>query len=176
MPGDTDLSDILLSLRDVWDEVAVDELDHALQSAARALEDGADDELVLAAALHDIAHSPLLPDGAAHDLLAREWLTPRYGERVGWLAGAHVAAKRHLAATVPGYQLSSTSERSLSHQGGAAVDPVFAEHPWWPDALRLRHYDDAAKDPDAAGATVEQVLEIAGRVRSAQDRLRGGTP
>jgi len=36
MPEHTDLADVLLSLRGVWDEVAVDELDHALQSAARA--------------------------------------------------------------------------------------------------------------------------------------------
>lgn len=34
---------LLRSLREVWDEEAVDELDHALQSAARAREDGADD-------------------------------------------------------------------------------------------------------------------------------------
>jgi len=165
MPEPADLAEILLSLRGVWDEEAVDELDHALQSAARAMEDGADDELMLAAALHDIAHSPLMPAGPAHDLLAREWLTPRFGERVGWLAGAHVAAKRYLAATVPGYRLSATSELSLLHQGGAAVDPAFLDHRWWPDALRLRHYDDAAKDPDAPGATVEQVLEVARRVR-----------
>lgn len=165
MRAHTDLADVLLSLRGVWDEVAVDELDHALQSAARAMADGADDELVLAAALHDIAHSPLLPADQAHDLSAREWLTPRYGERVGWLAGAHVAAKRYLAATIPGYRLSATSEQSLRHQGGAAVDPAFVDHPWWPDALRLRHYDDAAKDPGATGATIEQVLEVARRVR-----------
>jgi predicted HD phosphohydrolase len=169
MPEHADLADILLSLRGVWDEVDVDELDHALQSAARAMDDGADDELVLAAALHDIAHSPLMPAGPAHDQLAREWLTPRYGERVGWLAGAHVAAKRHLAATVPGYQLSVTSQQSLQRQGGAAVDPAFTGHPWWPDALRLRHYDDAAKEPGAAGATVGQVLEVARRVRVTRD-------
>ena len=175
MSEHADLAGILLSLRGVWDEVAVDELDHALQSAARAMDDGADDELVLAAALHDIAHSPLMPAGLAHDLLAREWLTPRYGERVSWLAGAHEAAKRYLAATVPGYQLSATSERSLQHQGGAAVDTAFVDHPWWPDALRLRHYDDAAKDPGAAGATVEQVLEVARRVRIAHDLDPDGT-
>ncbi len=87
MPEHADLADILLSLRGVWDEVDVDELDHALQSAARAMDDGADDELVLAAALHDIAHSPLMPAGPAHDQLAgRTWLTPRYGE-AGGLAG-----------------------------------------------------------------------------------------
>ena len=164
MAEQTELFRVLLSLRGVWDEEAVDELDHALQCAARAMEDGADDELVLAAALHDIAHSPLLPDEPPHDTLAREWLTPRYGSRVGWLAGAHVAAKRYLAATEPGYQLSETSALSLRHQGGAGVDAAFVDHTWWPDALRLRRYDDAAKDPAAAGATIEDVLAVAHRV------------
>lgn len=162
----TDLGPILLSLRGVWDEESVDELDHALQCAARAMEDGADDELVLAAALHDIAHSPLLPAGPAHDVVARAWLTPRFGDRVGWLAGAHVEAKRYLAATDPDYRLSETSALSLQHQGGAAVDPTFIDHPWWPDALRLRRYDDAAKDPGGVGARVDEVLAVAARLRA----------
>ena len=164
---------MLHSLRDVWDEEAVDELDHALQSAARAIDDGADDELVLAAAMHDLAHSPMFDGSAAerHDVTAREWLTPRFGERVGWLAGAHVAAKRYLVATEPGYgsSLTATSLMSLHAQGGAATDDALVAHPWWPDALRLRRYDDAAKDPDAtrdgSAATIEQVLTIAERIR-----------
>lgn len=157
---------ILHSLRDVWDEESVDELDHALQSAARAIDDGADDELTLAAALHDLAHSPLFNGPAAehHDGFARDWLTPRFGARVGWLAGAHVAAKRYLAATDPEYALSDVSAESLQHQGGPAVDPALVNHPWWPDALRLRRYDDAAKDPAARGATVDTVLAVAERV------------
>ncbi len=164
MTEQSELTRVLLSLRGVWDEEAVDEFDHAMQCAAQAIGDGADDELVLAAALHDIAHSPLLPDGPAHDTVARDWLTPRYGERVGWLAGAHVAAKRYLAATDPGYLLSETSARSLRQQGGAAVDPAFVDHRWWPDALRLRRYDDAAKDPAARGAALADILAVAGRL------------
>ncbi|MFN3003834.1 HD family phosphohydrolase [Mycolicibacterium wolinskyi] len=157
---------VLRSLRGVWDEEAVDELDHALQSAARARDDGADDELVLAAALHDLAHSPLFhgPHAERHDLFAREWLSPRFGERVGWLAGAHVAAKRYLAATDPGYALSDTSAVSLRHQGGPGVDAEFVDHPWFSDALRLRRYDDAAKDPYADGMTIDDVLAVAERV------------
>ncbi|BBZ26204.1 hypothetical protein MMAD_04990 [Mycolicibacterium madagascariense] len=165
-------AELLSSLRGVWDEEAVDELDHALQSAARAIDDGADDELVLAAALHDIAHSPAFDATAAqrHDETARDWLTPRFGERVGWLAGQHVAAKRYLVATDPGYGagLSPTSVQSLLAQGGAGVDDELLDHPWWPDAVRLRRYDDAAKDPDARAtgraATIEDVLTIAERV------------
>jgi predicted HD phosphohydrolase len=159
---------LLTSLRGVWDEQAVDELDHALQSAARAIDDGADDELVLAAALHDLAHSPVFDASAAarHDATARAWLTPRFGERVGWLAGAHVAAKQYLVATEPGYgrMLSHTSAVSLVAQGGAGVDEDLAAHPWWPDALRLRRYDDAAKDPAARVLPIAGVREIAERV------------
>jgi predicted HD phosphohydrolase len=164
----TETADLLRSLRDVWDEDDVDELDHALQSAARAVDDGADDELVLAAALHDLAHSPVFDSSAApaHDIAAQDWLTPRFGERVGWLAGRHVAAKRYLAATEPGYgsALTTTSIVSLRAQGGAGVDETLVAHPWWPDALRLRRYDDAAKDPAALGLTIEEVLAIAERV------------
>ncbi|WP_102141419.1 HD domain-containing protein [Mycobacterium hubeiense] len=164
----TELAPLLGSLRGVWDEDAVDELDHALQAAARATEDGADDELVLAAALHDVAHSPLLREGreSPHERVARDWLTPRFGVRVGWLAGAHVAAKRYLCATDPGYaaSLSDVSVVSLRRQGGAAVDPALEAHPWWADAVRLRRYDDAAKVPGASALTVEDVLVIAERV------------
>ncbi len=156
---------VLESLRGVWDEEAVDEWDHAMQSAARAVDDGADEELVLAAALHDIGHSPLLggPGIEDHCGLAREWITPRFGVRVGWLAGAHVAAKRHLAAVDPAYaaSLSPTSVVSLAEQGGARIDPAFAGHPWCGDAVRLRRYDDAAKDPKAIGAPLALVLELA---------------
>jgi predicted HD phosphohydrolase len=159
---------LLRSLRGVWEEATVDELDHALQAAARARDDAADDELLLAAALHDIAHSPLL--GAVtsdrHDRVARDWLVPRFGARVAWLAGAHVVAKRYLAATEPGYAaaLSGVSVLSLGDQGGAGVDPGFADHPWRDDALRLRHYDDAAKDPHGDALRIEDVLAVAARL------------
>jgi predicted HD phosphohydrolase len=163
---------LLRSLRDVWDEEAVDELDHALQSAARAIDDGADDELVLAAALHDLAHSPMFDTTGAieHDAFAEGWLAPRFGARAGWLAGRHVAAKRYLVVTDPGYAstLTQTSVSSLDAQGGAGVDAALVAHPWWPDALRLRRYDDSAKDPEAGSngraATVEDVLAIAKRL------------
>ncbi|WP_425437773.1 HD family phosphohydrolase [Mycobacterium neglectum] len=170
----SEVEGVLRSLRDVWDEDAVDELDHALQAAARATEDGADDELVLATALHDLGHSPLFGDDWKnhHDTMARSWLTPRFGERVGWLAGAHVAAKRYLVATDPEYAgtLSDVSVDSLHHQGGAGADPAFVDHPWWTDALRLRRYDDAAKVPGAAGLSIDGVLAVAERILLRADR------
>lgn len=174
MDASTEVGLVLLSLQGIWDEEAVDELDHALQAAARAQEDDADDELVLAAALHDLGHSPLLggPHIPHHERIARDWLAERFGERAGWLAGAHVAAKRYLAATDPGYRLSETSLTSLQHQGGPGADADIVNHPWFPDALRLRRYDDAAKDPRAHGLTIEEVLAVAERVaaRAAEDK------
>jgi predicted HD phosphohydrolase len=164
----SEVDGLLRSLRGVWDEEAVDELDHAQQAAARAADDGADDELLLAAALHDLAHSPLVGDArpAHHERIARNWLTPRFGERVGWLAGAHVAAKRYLMISDADYAttLSEVSILSLHHQGGPAVDPAFVDHPWWPDALRLRRYDDAAKAPGGAGLPINEILAVAERV------------
>jgi predicted HD phosphohydrolase len=168
MPIRDEVRQLLDSMRGVWDEVTVDELDHALQSAARAIEDHADDELVLAAALHDLGHSPLFGEVPTreHDVAAREWLTPRFGVRVGWLAGAHVAAKRYLVAADPAYAstLSDVSVDSLHHQGGAEIAPAFVDHPFWADALRLRHYDDAAKEQGASALTIDEVIAVADRV------------
>jgi predicted HD phosphohydrolase len=123
----SDVRAILESLRGVWDEEAVDELDHALQSARQAVRDG---------------------------------------ERVGWLAGAHVAAKRYLVAADPSYAatLSDVSVDSLHYQGGAGVDAAYTDHPWWPDAVRLRRYDDAAKVPRGAAVSIGDVLAVAERV------------
>lgn len=160
----------LRALRGVFDEPEpIDELDHALQAAGLALAEGGDDELVVATLLHDIAHSPAVDDGTGeHDRVAREWLEPRFGERVAWLAGAHVAAKLHLVATDPTYRstLTPASITSLAAQSGAApgIDDGRSGHPWWPDALRLRRWDDRAKTPGAPAPSVEEVLVVVARV------------
>ncbi|WAC54406.1 HD family phosphohydrolase [Gordonia sp. SL306] len=162
---------VLRSLRGIWDEPTVDELDHAMQAGWHAQADSAPDDLVLAAVLHDVGRSPLLPGPEPHDRIAREWLTPRFGARVGWLAGAHVAAKRFLAATESGYAagLSETSVDSLAHQGGAGgVDASWTAHPWWTDAIRLRRYDDAAKVVGAPGMDIVEAGNLAGMIA---DRL-----
>jgi predicted HD phosphohydrolase len=156
----------LAALEGVWDEETVDELDHARQTAVRAREQRPDDDaFVVAALLHDIARSPAIassdPDSDPdHAAVARAWLTPRYGERVGWLAGAHVAAKRHLARHDPAYALSPTSRATLAVQGGAVeVGPEWTANPWWSEALELRRCDDAAKVP---GAPVPALAELRG--------------
>jgi predicted HD phosphohydrolase len=77
-------------------------------------------------------------------------IAPYVPERVAFLVRAHTDAKRYLCATEPSYYetLSGGSKHTLTLQGGvmtpADVEGV-ARHPWWPDAARLRRWDDAAK-------------------------------
>lgn len=165
-----ELDGVLRSLRGVWDEEAVDELDHALQAGWQALCASCDDEVILAAALHDVGHSPLVESTGCHDVDARTWLTPRFGERVGWLAGSHVAAKKWLVATEPGYG-EGLSPTSLALQGGASdVGPEWTTHRWWGDAIALRRCDAAAKTPGAAALTIDDVVAVARRVVDARAR------
>ena len=66
----------------------------------------------------------------------------------------HVAAKRYLRAVDPRYRaaLSAASAQSLQLQGGpfdAAEILEFEGGPFFFDAVRLRRYDDIAKQPGA---------------------------
>jgi len=67
----------------------------------------------------------------------------------------HVAAKRYLCAVDPGYLagLSPASVCTLRLQGGpfdSAETADFASRPHARDAVAVRRWDDAAKDPPAA--------------------------
>lgn len=164
------LSEVLEALRAVehlpYNGEAVDQLQHALQSAALARASGAGSATVVAALLHDIGRSPLVageyPD---HDAVAEAWLADRVGSKAAWLAGRHVAAKRYLRAVDPAYPVSETSARTLAQQGGPMNEAEvgdFVRHPWWQEAVELRRWDDAAKVPglDVPGiGSYEQELQ-----------------
>lgn len=133
--------------------------EHALQTAHFAQLDGASATLTAAALLHDIGH--LIDEDvpadiahwdsdAAHELLGAQWLAARFGAEVSEPVRLHVAAKRYLCATHPGYlsRLSSASVVTLRLQGGPmSPEEVaqFEQQPYSRDALRLRHWDDRAK-------------------------------
>ena len=139
---------------------AVSQVEHALQAAALAEQDGAPNLLIAAALLHDIGH---LLDGQNEDLADRgldgrhedagyAWLGAHFGPRVIEPIRLHVAAKRYLCAIDPGYLagLSPASRLSLSLQGGPMAHEErvdFERNPLCGDAIRLRHWDDTAKEP-----------------------------
>ena len=132
-------------------------LQHALQTAALALAEGADDSLVVAALLHDVGHFLQPTDDSygyhKHDRSGGDWLAKRFGPAVSEPVRLHVAAKRYLCATESDYfgKLSAASVHSLGKQGGpmsAAEAAAFAASPFAEAATRLRRWDDGGKLED----------------------------
>jgi predicted HD phosphohydrolase len=167
-----ELRSILASLAGVVDgEEPLDELSHAVQCALLAQAAGADGELITAALFHDVARSPLVsqvfPD-MTHEVAGAAWLRPRFGDRVAWIVSAHAAAKIYLMDHEPEYseRLSEESRRSAVAQRKTSLE-LFVSNPWWMDALELRRWDDAAKDPTFCLPDVNGLLAIVESVRLA---------
>ncbi len=137
---------------------------HMRQAGALAEAAGAPAPLVAAALLHDIGHlrseprgglggrPPLASADARHGDAGARWLSRWFGAAVTEPVRLHVAAKRYLCATEPGYfgLLSQESVRTLALQGGP-MTPVqaaaFEALPFARDAVAVRRWDDEAKDP-----------------------------
>ena len=143
---------------DPYDE-DVSQLDHALQTAALAVAEGAPDDLVVAALLHDVGHLLDLAatDGAGpattdlgHEGVGARYLAGLFPPTVTGPIALHVRAKRYRCAVDPGYHasLSDGSRRSLVLQGGPYdADGVarFESNPGFAEAVRLRAWDDGGK-------------------------------
>jgi gamma-butyrobetaine dioxygenase len=138
----------------------VSQTEHALQAAWAAEQAGAPSTLVAAALLHDIGHllHDLPEDCAdegiddAHEAVGGRWLTRHFAPAVVEPVRLHVAAKRYLCSTEPGYRerLSPASVVSLQLQGGplsAEEVAQFNENPYAQAAVALRRWDEAAKTP-----------------------------
>jgi phosphonate degradation associated HDIG domain protein len=161
----------------------VTQLEHALQTAYAAERDGADDELITAALLHDLGH--LLHDLGAtpslrgiddvHQYRALPFLRGLFGDNVLNAIKLHVDAKRFLCAIQPEYHagLSEDSKRSLLLQGGVFNDAEaadFIRQPGAERAVQLRLWDDAAKErglvTPALGHFLQAVSRCALRART----------
>jgi phosphonate degradation associated HDIG domain protein len=136
----------------------VSQLEHALQCATCAERDGAPPALIAATLLHDIGHLIHdLPQDVAdhgvdtqHESLGSAFLSQHFGPDVTEPVRLHVAAKRYLATTEPGYHdlLSPASIQSLQLQGGLMSTEErarFAAERFADDAIRLRRWDDEGK-------------------------------
>ena len=136
----------------------VTQLEHALECAQLARDAGSDEEMIIAALLHDIGH---LLDGEGsrddavgvidHDAVGARYLRERgFSDRVAQLVSGHVAAKRYLTLTNPSYfaKLSAASVATLELQGGpmrAEEAAAFGSDPLFEEKLRLRSWDEAGK-------------------------------
>ncbi|MBL8888904.1 MAG: HD domain-containing protein [Planctomycetaceae bacterium] len=153
---------------------AVTQLQHAIQAAILAQREQAESHLVAAALLHDVGHilgnSPL-PDHESqnfddhHENRAYPWLLEHFGKAVADPVRLHVAAKRYLCTVEPEYaaKLSPTSLKSYFDQGGpmsVTEQIAFEQEEFYSQALRLRRWDDRAKDPSVELPSIESFGDL----------------
>jgi len=141
---------------------SISQASHMLQAAALAEAARVSPALIAAALLHDVGHFAGVITGRGlmrgtdnrHDDAGADWLAQWFGPEVTEPVRLHVAAKRYLCAVEPGYldTLSPASVHTLRIQGGP-MNPreaaAFEAEPAAGSSLRLRRWDDAAKDPAA---------------------------
>jgi len=141
-----------------YDE-AVNQYEHAVQSADLAKRRSGKPRFVVAALLHDVGHLLVDEHDGRSGFLARDLEHERVG--AGWLSRAfvadvtepirlHVDAKRYLCSIEAAYYdgLSASSKRSLELQGGSMTAhemEAFRAHAAAQDAIELRRIDDLAK-------------------------------
>jgi phosphonate degradation associated HDIG domain protein len=138
----------------------VSQLEHMVQAAQLARADGYNDEVVLAAFLHDVGHiAEKVTESNAmdnygikdHETIGAEFLTKRgFSFRLTRLVASHVAAKRYLTLREPGYfdKLSEASKKTLDFQGGPMSDEeadLLEEDFLFREIIQMRRWDEAAK-------------------------------
>ncbi len=137
----------------------ISQYEHAVQCADLALKAGGDEDLIIAAFLHDIGH--LIPSDefdqmggfgvVNHEEVGAQFLLKNgFSERTANLVKNHVRAKRYLVATRPCYRenLSGASIETLKHQGGPMSKEEIIEFeadPEFKDSLKLRAWDEQGK-------------------------------
>ncbi len=138
---------------------SVDQVEHGLQCAALAKRDGAPNELIAAALLHDVGHLVTESHDTAtpkdhvdddHESVGAALLGSLFGPAVAGPVALHVVAKRWRCTKDPDYheRLSSASKITFEIQGGL-LSPhecnLFESDPHFGSALALRSWDDQAK-------------------------------
>lgn len=146
----------------------VSQLEHMSQAASFAMEEGYDDEVILAAFFHDIGHlcasnEVESMDGMGnvdHESLGADYLFEKgFSRRMADLVKSHVIAKRYLTFKFPEYyeKLSEASRITLSFQGGMMSAEEGLEFERHPDAalmVQLRYWDDRAKETNVAVSNI----------------------
>ena len=151
--------------------------EHMLQGAVLTEREGASEELVAAALLHDIGHytsefGPYSPEDTQdnyHEESGAKVLAPFFPPVIAECVRLHVPAKRYLCAADRGYydRLSEASKHTLSLQGGpmtAGEVKAFERNPFYREAVRVRIWDDEGKQPGMATPDFRHYVPLLKRV------------
>ena len=151
--------------------------EHMLQGAFLAEQAGASEVLIAGALLHDIGHyTNEFPEDALeqgtdtlHEEAGARVMDAFFPSEVTDCIRWHVAAKRYLCATDPGYfaRLSPASVHTLNLQGGP-MSPnevaEFARHPNLDAILQVRIWDDQGKVKDLPTPAFDHFAPLLRRV------------
>jgi putative nucleotidyltransferase with HDIG domain len=145
---------------------SVTQLQHAFQSADLATAQNCDEEMVLAAFLHDIGHICVAGHAVTtmenygvmnHEKIGAAFLRNRkFSERLVKLVQAHVSAKRYLTYKDISYynQLSDASKQTLVFQGGKMSHDeaiLFEQDAQFKEMIAMRKIDELAKEDKPTG-------------------------
>ena len=157
--------------------------EHMLQGAVLAETEGASEELVAAALLHDIGHytSEFGPMSLGderdnyHEESGAKVLAPFFPAVITECVRLHVPAKRYLCATDKAYydRLSEASKHTLMLQGGpmsAEEVAAFERNPFHREAVRVRIWDDEGKRPGVKTPEFRHYMPLLQRVVDRQGR------
>jgi phosphonate degradation associated HDIG domain protein len=153
----------------------VSQYEHAAQAAILAQRQGYDEEVQIAAFLHDIGH--LFPAHTEeelmevygrkdHESVAADWLRERgFSEKIAVLVENHVNAKRYLTFIDEDYfvALSEASKQTLIFQGGRMTEKEareFEQNPYHELIIKMRRWDEAAKVEAMKLPTLDHFLNI----------------
>ncbi|MCB9230643.1 MAG: HDIG domain-containing protein [Bacteroidia bacterium] len=140
---------------------AISQIEHMSQAAQLAEKEGYDQEVILAAFLHDFGHICPKPANAgemggygraSHEKIGADYLRERgFPEKIAKLVENHVQAKRYLTFAHPDYlaRLSEASKMTLDYQGGpmsAEEAAKFSSDPLFDLSIKMRQWDEEAKE------------------------------
>ena len=126
----------------------VDRLEHSLQSATRAHRDGADEEMVVAALLHDIGD---LLSPFNHSEMAAAVLRPYVSEKAYWIVRHHGLFQSYYYA---------------HHSGGDRnARETYRDHPWYQDTVDFcQRWDQCSFDPEYESLPLEFFVPMVRRI------------
>lgn len=142
------LMDALKALHDVPSAYQISKADHCIQAASRAERDGADEDWIATALLHDVGD---LFAPYNHDEVAAAILRPYVREQCSWVVANHGLFQRYYYA---------------HHFGGdREVRRRFENHPYYEDCIDFcERWDQRSYDPSYPSLALNHFAPLVERV------------